>query len=203
MARDNIPPEWLAERIIACQSGSRRARRLAHDELGARLWPVLLRMAIVQQRRSWLATYSMQLAEDAAMFAYAQFLERIQTLHEPGNVMIWFRVVIRNHIISESRSRARTLTTDDIEVFFDSVYTDHVGGLSIAARLRELVEGLPPKKRKLIYQRFWQEMTFTEMANERKVTHQAVKGNMRRILVVLRQQLLKSGYEPDFGADGN
>lgn len=77
----------LAEKIRICQHGNELEKQKAWDEIAEMLLPHLIRMAIHEQRLSWLDDHDFAIAEDVAMeaFYYAFYKGKRTYLARPYN----------------------------------------------------------------------------------------------------------------------
>jgi RNA polymerase sigma factor (sigma-70 family) len=203
LKHDTPSTEWLTARIIICQAGGQQAK-CAWNELAEALWPHIVRIAAIQQRRSGFSRQqSSTYAEDAAVEAFITLYTNIHKITEPGGIIGWFFTAIRNYYSNRWRRAQREIATDDAWVFDTAPHHDQTSVLSVVAHLRVELRRLKPDEREVVYLRFWEEMNATAIAKHLGVSRHTVNYRLERIYAKLRHTLLQVGYSSDEWADTN
>lgn len=200
-----IEPEWLARTIADCTSADERTRRVAWDALATAIWPHMVTIAIQEQHRSWAATASYMIAEDAAMHAFTKLMERLERI-QPRKLFAWVVVVTRDYIIGLGRegfhAHEQTYAVDDMwDATTSEVHRDVSQVLSVIWQLRSEAEWLREEERALLYKRFWLDMSYNEIGEELGITKRAARLRVLAVCAKLQAGLTAAGYNADdYGA---
>jgi RNA polymerase sigma-70 factor (ECF subfamily) len=127
------------------------------------------------------------LAEDAAQEALLVAYRDIARLKEIGRFLPWLAAICRNTAIDLAKARARERRTgiEDCGPVADLCHQEN----DTVAVVREIIFGLPPDVRGVILLRYYNGMTYGQIASLLGVSEEAVNGKLRRARSAIRQQL--------------
>ncbi|UCG57671.1 MAG: sigma-70 family RNA polymerase sigma factor [Phycisphaerales bacterium] len=159
-----------------------RADPESFGELCRRYYPALVAMA-----DSILLDH--HLAEDAAQEALAEACRGLKRLRRPESFGSWLGSICRNVAKDMLRQlpKQRNLGRDPPrqEPACEADYR--------AAALTEAVQQLPPHQREVIFMRFYNEMSYRQMAKVLGSTEQTIDGRLRRAKKSIAAYLRRKG----------
>jgi RNA polymerase sigma factor (sigma-70 family) len=124
---------------------------------------------------------SAEAAHDAVQDGFARALERRAQLRD-GSLRAWvWRIVVRRLLDSERRTSTESLLTESMTVAWPA------DGLAprVAAALREL----PPRRRLVVFLRFYADLSYKEIAECLGVAEGTVAATLSQAYAVLRESL--------------
>jgi RNA polymerase sigma-70 factor (ECF subfamily) len=127
------------------------------------------------------------LAEDAAQEALLVAYRDITRLKETGRFLPWLAAICRNTAIDMAKARARERQAGTADCGPVADLCSHEND-SVAV-VREIIFGLDPDAKDLILLRYYNEMTYGQIAELLGVSEEAVNGKLRRARSAIRQQL--------------
>jgi RNA polymerase sigma-70 factor (ECF subfamily) len=141
--------------------------------------------ALVAIAYSQLADRS--LAEDAAQEALLVAYRDIAKLKEAGRLLPWLAAICRNTAIDmvKARARERHAGIEDCSPVADLCHHEN----DAVAAVREIIFGLNPDMRDILVLRYYNGMTYEQIAGLLGVSEEAVNGKLRRARNAIRQQL--------------
>ena len=155
------------------------------NELCRRYYPTLVAVA-----DSILLDY--HLAEDAAQEALAAACRGLKTLKRPESFGAWVGSICRNVAKDMLRQLPRQRETADIDAKCEQDCVDDEQGKILS----EAVQQLPRRLREVIFLRFYNEMSYGQMAKVLGATQQSIDGRIRRakkkIAVYLKRKGLRN-----------
>ncbi len=141
--------------------------------------------ALVAIAYSQLADRS--LAEDAAQEALLVAYRDIAKLKDTGRFLPWLATICRNTAIdmAKARVRERRVGIEDGRPAADLCHPES----DTVAAVREIIFGLAPDVRDLILLRYYNGMTYGQIAGILGLSEEAVNGKLRRARNTIRHQL--------------
>lgn len=127
------------------------------------------------------------LAEDAAQEALLAAYRDIARLNRTDHFLPWLVAICRNIAIDMAKARAREKRSgieDGSPVPKAGHHEDDRVGI-----VREILLGLEPGMRDVIFLRYYNEMSYQQIAAMLGVSEEAVNGKLRRARKAIRQQL--------------
>jgi RNA polymerase sigma-70 factor (ECF subfamily) len=127
------------------------------------------------------------LAEDAAQEALLVAYRDIAKLKDIGRFLPWLAAICRNTAIDMARARAREerAGTEDCGPVADLCHHEN----DTVAAVRKIIFELDPDVRDLILLRYYNGMTYGQIASMLAVSEEAVNGKLRRAKNTIRHQL--------------
>ena len=127
------------------------------------------------------------LAEDAAQEALLVAYRDITKLNETGRFLPWLAAICRNTAIdmAKTRARERHAGIEDCSPAADPCHHEN----DTVAVVREIIFRLDPDMRDLILLRYYNGMTYEQIAGLLGVSEEAVNGKLRRARKTIRQAL--------------
>lgn len=127
------------------------------------------------------------LAEDAAQEALLAAYRDIAKLKKPEQFAGWLAAICRNIAIDMARTRARERHVEavDSSPIFDPP-ADESGAVAI---VREIVRQLEPPMRDIVFLRYYNRMTYDQIARMLGISEEAVNGKLRRARAKIRREL--------------
>lgn len=180
-----LEKEWLTTTVAACTMAGKEGER-ARQELAVRLWPIVLGLAVKQQRLSRFETYSIHVAEDATIHAFMKLFEHIGNLRDPERIVIWMHVTVRNYMIGVSWRHEMPLEevdSDCIEPEFE--FNDRL------QLLRACMQTLSPEHRQWLYWHYWLGMLPEEIAARVHRKPNVVSAQLYRLRKILRRAIME------------
>ena len=155
------------------------------NELCRRYYPTLVAVA-----DSILLDY--HLAEDAAQEALAAACRGLKTLKKPESFGAWVGSICRNVAKDMLRQFPRQRQAADTDAKYESDCVDDEQGKILS----EAVQQLPGRLREVIFLRFYNEMSYGQMAKVLGATQESIDGRIRRakkkIAVYLKRKGLRN-----------
>ena len=127
------------------------------------------------------------LAEDAAQEALLIAYRDIAKLKDTGRFLPWLAAICRNTAIdmAKVRARERHAGTEECRLLADLCHHEN----DTVAVVREIIFGLDPDARDILVLRYYNEMTYEQIAATLGISEEATNGKLRRARSVIRQQL--------------
>jgi len=127
------------------------------------------------------------LAEDAAQEALLAAYRDIAKLKKPEQFAGWLAAICRNIAIDMARTRARERHVEavDSSPIFDPADEES----DAVAVVREIVRGLEPQMRDIVFLRYYNRMTYDQIARMLGISEEAVNGKLRRARAKIRREL--------------
>ena len=155
------------------------------NELCRRYYPSLVAVA-----DSILLDY--HLAEDAAQEALAAACRGLKTLKKPESFGAWVGTICRNVAKDMLRQRPRQREAADTDAKYEPDCVDDEQGKILS----EAVQELPGRLREVIFLRFYNEMSYGQMAKVLEASQESIDGRIRRakkkIAVYLKRKGLRN-----------
>ena len=155
------------------------------NELCRRYYPTLVAVA-----DSILLDY--HLAEDAAQEALAAACRGLKTLKKPESFGAWVGSICRNVAKDMLRRFPRQRDVTGVDAKYEPDCVDDEQGKILS----EAVQELPGRLREVIFLRFYNEMSYGQMAKVLGATQQSIDGRIRRakkkIAVYLKRKGLRN-----------
>jgi len=138
------------------------------------------------------------IAEDLLQDAFIKAVTTIKTgrYNEEGKFLPWLLRIAHNLAIDHFRRAKRypTIVMEDGNNVFDTMQFSEDSAESVQikqethARLREMIDKLPPVQREVLIMRHYGDMSFQEIADATGVSINTALGRMRYALINLRKQ---------------
>jgi RNA polymerase sigma-70 factor, ECF subfamily len=127
------------------------------------------------------------LAEDAVQEALLVAYRDIAKLKETGRFLPWLAAICRNMAIdmTKARARERHAGIEDRSPVADLCHHEN----DSVAIVREIIFGLDPDMRDILVLRYYNGMTYEQIAALLGVSEEAVNGKLRRARKTIRQEL--------------
>jgi RNA polymerase sigma-70 factor, ECF subfamily len=127
------------------------------------------------------------LAEDAAQEALLIAYRTIANLNDTSRFLPWLAVICRNTAIDmvKARARERRAGIEDCSPVADLCHHEH----DTVALVREIIFRLDADVRDVILLRYYNEMTYGQIAKLLDLSEEAVNGKLRRARNMVRCQL--------------
>ncbi len=136
-------------------------------------------------------------ADDAAQETFVRLHSRLGT-YDPGQKLsTWVLSIASHHCIDRlRRQRLQWLSLDQLLVApasedpqpEESLITDET-----STEVQAMLQSLPPDYRLIIVLRYWQDLSYEEIAQATGTTESAVKSKLHRARKVLAQQIVHRG----------
>ena len=146
------------------------------------------------------------IAEDLLQDAFIKAVTTIKTgrYNEEGKFLPWLLRIAHNLAIDHFRREKRypTIVMEDGNNVFDTMEFSEDSAESIQikqethARLREMIDKLPPVQREVLIMRHYGDMSFQEIADATGVSINTALGRMRYALINLRKQFALPDKSP-------
>jgi RNA polymerase sigma-70 factor (ECF subfamily) len=127
------------------------------------------------------------MAEDAAQEALLAAYRGITRLKKPDRFAGWLTSICRNIAIDMVRARARQERVESADCGPVRIASRHES--DTVAVVRELISGLEPDLREVIYLRYYSRMSYVRIARALGISEEAVNGRLRRARDRIRRQL--------------
>jgi len=127
------------------------------------------------------------LAEDAAQEALLVAYRSISTLRQADRFAGWLTSICRNLAVDMAKTRARekrAAIEDCSPVSYASRHED-----DIVAVVRQIIFGLDPDLRDIVFLRYYNRMSYDQVAQMLGVSEEAVNGKLRRARDRIRHEL--------------
>jgi RNA polymerase sigma-70 factor (ECF subfamily) len=166
------------------QQGDESAFKIFYDRYFPRL--CLIIGAYVDQQEA---------VEDIVSNSFIKLYENRAGIKEPGHIYAFLFVVAKNEAIGYLRKlRRQRVAHKEQEQLVDREYHDpretELERDRWMAKIQNLVELLPPARRKIFRLHFFEGLSIREIANRLKLTETTVRNQRNRALVFLRQAFL-------------
>ncbi len=146
------------------------------------------------------------IAEDLLQDAFIKAVTTIKTgrYNEEGKFLPWLLRIAHNLAIDHFRREKRypTIVMEDGNNVFDTMEFSEDSAESIQikqethARLRDMIDKLPPVQREVLIMRHYGDMSFQEIADATGVSINTALGRMRYALINLRKQFALPAKSP-------
>lgn len=143
-----------------------------------------------------------ELANDIFQETFVKAIMMIQQRRyvESGRFLSWLMRIAHNMIIDLFRQEKNENTVSDNDVDYDLFNDIRFSELNVESRLvmdqtlddvRMMVDHLPKNQKEIVYMRYYQEMSFREIAEVTGVSINTALGRMRYALLNLRKMAVK------------
>jgi len=130
------------------------------------------------------------LAEDAAQEALAQACRQLARLRKPERFGPWVAAICRNVAKDMLRDRRRQrASAEDCEPQAPEHEQDGAGDV-----VAEALQHLPPHLREVVFLRFYDELSYEQMAQVLDATPESIDGRLRRAKKRIAAYLSKRGF---------
>ena len=130
------------------------------------------------------------LAEDAAQEALAAACRQLPRLKKPERFGLWIIVICRN--VAKDMLRELKKQRKPVEVCHDR--KSDCQDVDQKAILAEALQQLPQHLREIVFLRFYNEMSYRQMANILDATEQMIDGRLRRAKKKIAVYLKRKGF---------
>jgi RNA polymerase sigma-70 factor (ECF subfamily) len=128
------------------------------------------------------------LAQDAAQETLLAAYRDIRKLKQPEQFAGWLAAICRNIATDMAKARARACEKHaEIADVIDRI--DPIDEGSDVVAVREIVRRLEPDAREVVYLRYYNQMSYDQIARMLGVSEEAVNGKLRRARAQIRRQL--------------
>jgi RNA polymerase sigma-70 factor, ECF subfamily len=129
------------------------------------------------------------LAEDAAQEAVAEACRRLRTLRTPGRFGSWLGAICRNVAkdMLADRARLRRVAEGPAEA------SPSDNG-DVKAAINRAVRALPDHLRQVVFLRYYNAMTYEQMASVLGLSEQAINGRLRRARKRIASHMKTNGF---------
>ena len=129
-------------------------------------------------------------AEDAVQETLLKLLEKAEALplHDPGAIRPMIFVLTRNTAVDMRRRRQRFVSADmnEEETQISLSLAESDSEKYQAHALAEQIRRLPESEQELLWMRFWEGLTYGQIAAQLGITGQAANSRVRRVLAHLK-----------------
>jgi RNA polymerase sigma-70 factor (ECF subfamily) len=125
------------------------------------------------------------LAEDAAQEALLAAYRGIARLRQPEQFAGWLTAICRNIAIDMARARGKHAKSLDCSPVSRCPHSES----DTVAVVREIIRGLEPSVRDILYLRYYRRMSYGRIAQALDISEEAVNGRLRRARERIRQEL--------------
>lgn len=139
-------------------------------------------------------------AEDAAQEVFVRAWNQLHTFQLDRRFSTWLLSIASHYCIDLLRRRRPSAPLDDVALFIES---DDPAPEELALRneqaatVQQLLNTLPDKYRSVTVLRYYNDLSYDEIARMTGLTESAVKTQLHRARRMLAEQLLKKGGAPD------
>jgi RNA polymerase sigma-70 factor (ECF subfamily) len=130
------------------------------------------------------------LAEDAAQETLAEACRNLKTLKRPESFGAWVGTICRNVAKDMLREQPRQRKAAEEYASLENDCDDRDHGIIMT----EAVQQLPQHLREVVYLRFYNEMSYEQMAKVLGATQQSIDGRLRRAKKKIAAYLAKKGF---------
>ena len=145
------------------------------------------------QRFAFLVTGNASEAPDLVQDALARAYPRWRSLAAAGTAEAYVRKSIVNGSVSRWRKRRHLVAVDDVEPFAQPVVEEATQRVVDADEAWELCRSLPTKQRAAVVLRFYEDLSFAQIALILGCTETTARSHVHRALTTLRARLAKRG----------
>lgn len=127
------------------------------------------------------------LAEDAAQEALLVAFRDIAKLKDAGRFLPWLAAICRNTGVdmAKARARERRARVDDCDPVRDARHHEN----DTVEMVREIIFRLDPDVRDVVMLRYYNQMTYEQIAGLLGASEEAVNGKLRRARQTIRREL--------------
>ncbi len=139
-------------------------------------------------------------AEDAAQEVFVRAWNQLHTFQLDRRFSTWLLSIASHYSIDLLRRRKPTAPLDDVALFVESddpLPEDVALQGEQAKTVQRLLNTLPDKYRSVTVLRYYNDLSYDEIARLTGLTESAVKTQLHRARRMLAEQLLKKGGAPD------
>jgi len=129
------------------------------------------------------------LAEDAAQHAFATAARRLPQLKRQDRFAHWLAAICRNRARDMARARKDLRPADDLSMI---AAESHEDGLTDA--VRDAIAELSAAARELVYLRYYDGMSYEQIASVLGISEQAINGRLRRAKKKIAGHLRRNGF---------
>lgn len=141
-----------------------------------------------------------QNAEDAVQETLLKMIEKAEKLplHNAADIRPLLFVMTRNTALDMRRRMQHQFSADMNEEENQNSFllADSDSDIYQAHELAEMIQKLPETEQQLLWMRFWEQMTYKEIAERLRISEKAANSRVRRTLAHLKQI-----YEGDINAE--
>ena len=158
-----------AEMISGCVAGNREMQKLLYERFAATMKGVCLRYSKTSFE-----------AEDIMHDAFLKVFKNIDKFKGDCPLEGWVRRVTVNTALSHLRSRLHKTDVNETDEFIEVAEPETAISNFAAEELMDLVRKLPPKYQKLVTLRYFDELSYEEIARELNAPLGTVKAQLHR-----------------------
>lgn len=155
----------------------------AYARIHGQLHPVLYRYALAMLG-------SGELAEDAVQEVFIRIWYKKERIGELKSVRAFFFTAIRRQALNQLRGlrnlQILTANEPDIEFSPEDILIEQEDQEEKKARISQYLNQLPRRQREVIYLRFYEELSYTEIADIMQVNYQSVINLAHKAITQLR-----------------
>jgi RNA polymerase sigma-70 factor, ECF subfamily len=143
---------------------------------------------------AWNFLHNRTAAEDLAQDVFLHLYRNLSAIESPRHLTHWLRKVAIHRCIDQVRQKkaTRLIALESVqEPGTESVHRDPL----LAAHLRRLVGGLPPRPRMIVVLRYQEDLEPAEIAGLLEIPVGTVKSSLHRALALLRGKMERAGKE--------
>lgn len=141
-----------------------------------------------------------ELAEDILQETFIKAVKVIDSgrYKDSGKFLSWVMRIAHNQVIDHFRAEKQNKSINESAAGYDIIASqrltegsieDRLVGEQIEADLRRLVEELPDEQREVVRLRYWDGLSFKEIAEQTEVSINTALGRMRYALINLRRMV--------------
>ncbi len=139
-------------------------------------------------------------AEDAAQEVFVRAWNQLRTFQQDRRFSTWLLSIASHHCIDMLRRRKPTAPLDDVALYVESTDPEP-DEIALQGEQRDIVKKLlntlPEKYRSVTVLRYYNDLSYDEIANMTGLTESAVKTQLHRARRMLADQLVSSGQISD------
>ncbi|MFC1764635.1 RNA polymerase sigma factor [Planctomycetota bacterium] len=130
-----------------------------------------------------------QLAEDAAQESFARALVNLRNLKDQTRFAPWLAGICRNVAKDIVAAKSRQISTKDLRLAADQNDSEENGML-----IRRAIEQLPTGARELIVLRYYDKLSYEQLASVLGVSRAAIRGRLARAKRKMARYLTHNGF---------
>jgi RNA polymerase sigma-70 factor (ECF subfamily) len=177
------PTELSAEIIEACRSGDRDAFRVLYEAYKDRVYSISL----------YFFHGDSVLASDVTQQIFLKLMTSIQKFRGNAEFATWLYRLVINTCMDTARSRksdARTTDRSHVEAFaVPGSQEEDYARAQMASSVRAAVSGLPPKFRMAVLLRYFEDLSYEQMAEALHCSMGTVASRLSRGHKILAERL--------------